>query len=55
MTYPTELIEIAKYEMHVFDRVSAETGAALIVEVERLRLLVNNPSQESTSPATPSP
>lgn len=37
MTYPTELVEKAKYETHVFERVSANTGIALIEEVERLR------------------
>jgi hypothetical protein len=35
--YPTELVAKAKYEMRVFERVSAETGAELIAEVERLR------------------
>ena len=37
MSYPTELVEKAKYEVHVFERVSADTGIALIAEVERLR------------------
>ena len=35
--YPTDLVARAKYEMHVFERVSAETGTELIAEVERLR------------------
>lgn len=35
--YPKEIVAKAKYEMHVFERVSAETGAELIAEVERLR------------------
>lgn len=37
MTYPTELVEKAKYEMKVFERVSADTGTELIAEVKRLR------------------
>lgn len=37
MGYPTELIEKAKYEMKVFERVSSATGEQLISEVERLR------------------
>lgn len=36
-TYPTELVEKAEYEAHVFERVSAETGVELIEEVKRLR------------------
>lgn len=37
MTYPIELVAKAKYETSVFERVSADTGAALIAEIERLR------------------
>lgn len=37
MTYPSELIEKARYEMSIFERVSAETGQALIDEVVKLR------------------
>lgn len=33
MTYPTELTQKAQYELHVFERVSAETGAQLLAEV----------------------
>lgn len=37
MSYPTELIAKAKYELGIFDRVAAETGSELVAEVERLR------------------
>jgi len=40
--YPTELVAKAQYEMHVFERVSADTGAELIAEVIRLRELAKN-------------
>lgn len=39
--YPTELVEKAKFEMTIFERVSAETGNELIAEVLRLRAQVN--------------
>lgn len=39
--YPTELVEKAKFEMTIFERVSAETGNELIEEVLRLRAQVN--------------
>jgi len=39
--YPTELVEKAKFEMAIFERVSAETGNELIAEVLRLRAQVN--------------
>lgn len=39
--YPTELIEKAKFEMTIFERVSAETGNELIAEVLRLRAQVD--------------
>lgn len=38
--YPTELVEKAKFEMVIFERVSAETGNELIAEVLRLRAQV---------------
>jgi hypothetical protein len=38
--YPTELVAKAKYEMEVFERVSSDTGAELIAEVERLRAII---------------
>ena len=40
MTYPTELVERAKYEVEVFERVSADTGIELTAEVVMLRSLV---------------
>lgn len=40
MSYPTELVEKAKYEVRVFERVSADTGILLIAEIMRLRDLV---------------
>jgi hypothetical protein len=33
MTYPKELIARAKYELDVFERVSQNTGIALLAEV----------------------
>jgi hypothetical protein len=42
MTYPTELVEKAKYEVHVFERVARDTGIALIAEVERLRSIADS-------------
>lgn len=47
MGYPTELVEKAKFEMSTFERVSADTGAELIAEVERLRQIVERAKQES--------
>lgn len=38
MSYPDELIERAKYEVQVFQRMALKTGEQLIAEVERLRL-----------------
>lgn len=40
MIYPTELIARAKYEVKIFERVSADTGIELIAEVVMLRSLV---------------
>jgi len=37
MSYPTELLAKATYEMGVFERVSATTGAELITEITQLR------------------
>jgi hypothetical protein len=37
MVYPTELVEKAKYEIEIFERVSADTGQELLDEVIRLR------------------
>lgn len=42
MSYPTELVAKAKYEMHVFERVSADTAAELIAEVVMLRSLIRD-------------
>lgn len=48
MKYPKELVEKAKFELSVFERVSQETGKELVAEVERLRKLLEIPSQEFT-------
>lgn len=40
MTYPTELVALAKHEVNIFERPSADTSLALIAEVEMLRSLV---------------
>lgn len=45
--WPTELVAKAKYELHVFDRVAAETGVELVAEVERLREIISRAKQES--------
>ena len=39
MTYPTELLEKAEFEIATFERVSATTSAELVEEVKRLRAL----------------
>lgn len=49
MEYPTKLIERAKYETRVFDRVSMETGAELITEVERLRAVLAESCEDHRS------
>jgi hypothetical protein len=40
MTYPTELIEIAEYEVRIFERVSSTTSQLLIDEVKKLRAIL---------------
>lgn len=35
--YPTEVVARAKYELHVFERVSANTGEQLLAEVQAWR------------------
>ena len=40
MIYPTELVAKAKYELEIFERVAADTGAELVAEVVILRSLV---------------
>lgn len=35
--YPTEVLERAEYEMHIFERVGAETAEMLLEEIKRLR------------------
>ena len=47
MSYPTELIEKAKFELKTFERVSADTGVELVAEVERLREVLKRAKQES--------
>lgn len=37
VSYPKELLEKAKFELEVFQRVSVETSKELVQEVERLR------------------
>ena len=37
MSYPTELVEKAQWEMRVFERCSADTCTELVAEVQRLR------------------
>lgn len=43
--YPTELVEKAIYELHIFERVSGDTAVALIEEVKRLRELLKSQSE----------
>lgn len=40
MTYPTELIEMAEYEVRIFERVSSTTSQLLIDEVKKLRAIL---------------
>ena len=48
MSYPTELVAKAKYELQIFERVSADTGRELVAEVERLREIISMSGQEHT-------
>lgn len=48
MNYPTELIAKAKYELEVFDRVAADTGAELVAEVVRLREMLEETGNDCT-------
>jgi len=42
MSWPTELVAKAKYEIEVFERPSRATSMELVDEVVMLRLLVND-------------
>ena len=48
MAYPKELLDVANYEMRVFERVSQDTGKKLIAEIVRLRELLATPRSEMT-------
>lgn len=56
MTYPTELIAKANYEIRIFDRVAMDTGAELLAEVVRLRAIIEStPNENKAAPLITSP